>query len=45
VHDYFGIDLAEVWSTVERDLPRLRARLEAVVASVHEPPSKYGSSR
>jgi uncharacterized protein with HEPN domain len=23
VHDYFGIDLAEVWSTVERDLPEL----------------------
>ena len=40
VHDYFGIDLAEVWSTVERDLPPLRARLEAVVASVHGPPSK-----
>jgi uncharacterized protein with HEPN domain len=28
VHDYFGIDLDEVWTTVERDLPPLRARLE-----------------
>jgi uncharacterized protein with HEPN domain len=28
VHDYFGIDLDEVWTTVERDLPRLRAQLE-----------------
>jgi uncharacterized protein with HEPN domain len=27
VHDYFGIDLAEVWSTVERDLPALRPRV------------------
>lgn len=24
VHDYFGIDLAEVWTAVERDLPLLK---------------------
>ena len=24
VHDYFGIDLDEVWAVVERDLPVLR---------------------
>jgi uncharacterized protein with HEPN domain len=34
VHDYFGIDLAEVWSTVERDLPVLRGQLAAVQAIV-----------
>jgi uncharacterized protein with HEPN domain len=34
VHDYFGIDLGEVWSTVERDLPVLRSGLGAVIASL-----------
>lgn len=24
VHDYFGIDLDEVWRTVERDVPTLK---------------------
>jgi uncharacterized protein with HEPN domain len=38
-HDYFGIDLAEVWSTVERDLPPLRAQLAAAVAHIPEAPS------
>jgi uncharacterized protein with HEPN domain len=33
VHDYFRIDLAEVWSTIERDLPTLREQLMAVVAT------------
>ena len=28
VHDYFGIDLDEVWSVVERDLPMLRRQVE-----------------
>ena len=36
VHDYFGIDLAEVWSTVDRDLPVLRAQLEAVATELGE---------
>ncbi len=31
VHDYFGIDLGEVWSTVERDLPALRVQLSAAL--------------
>ncbi len=34
VHDYFGIDLGEVWSTVERDLPALRAQLQVVFDSL-----------
>ncbi len=38
VHDYFGIDLDEVWSTVETDLPPLRAQLLAVTTSLGEPP-------
>ena len=33
VHDYFGIDLDEVWSVVERDLPALGDRIEAILES------------
>lgn len=36
-HDYFGIDIERVWVTVERDLPVLRARLEAVLRKLPEP--------
>jgi uncharacterized protein with HEPN domain len=32
VHDYFGIDLKEVWSVVERDLPALRREVERILA-------------
>ena len=38
VHDYFGIDLAEVWSTVERDLAVLRDQLAAALAGLDESP-------
>ncbi|MFO7651363.1 MAG: DUF86 domain-containing protein [bacterium] len=31
VHEYFGIDVEEVWTTVEHDLPRLKQRLVAVL--------------
>lgn len=31
VHDYFGIDLAEVWSVVERDLPTLKKQVSALM--------------
>jgi len=31
VHDYFGIDLDEVWSVVERDLPILKGQIEAIL--------------
>ena len=27
VHDYFGIDLAEVWTAAERDLPVLKKQM------------------
>lgn len=27
VHDYFGLNLDEVWSVTERDLPDLRRRI------------------
>ena len=34
VHDYFGIELGIVWGVVERDLPPLRAAVEAMLSSV-----------
>lgn len=30
-HDYFGIDVEQVWATVERDLPPLREQIEAIL--------------
>jgi uncharacterized protein with HEPN domain len=29
IHDYFGIDLDQVWQVVERDLPVLRSQVES----------------
>lgn len=31
VHQYFGIDHAEVWAAVERDLPRLREDVKKIL--------------
>ena len=31
VHEYFGIDRDEVWSTVEFDLPTLKRQIEAML--------------
>ena len=31
VHEYFGIDRDEVWSTVEFDLPVLKRQIEAML--------------
>lgn len=31
VHDYFGIDLEEVWAVVERDLPVLRRYVQGLL--------------
>ena len=30
-HDYFGIDIERVWTTVEIDLPALKAKIAAIV--------------
>lgn len=34
VHDYFGIDLEEVWTVVERDLPVLRRDVQMLLESM-----------
>ena len=31
VHDYFGTDVAVVWSVVERDLPDPKRKIEAIL--------------
>lgn len=31
VHDYFGIDLDEVWTAAERDLPPLKTSIQAIL--------------
>ena len=33
VHDYFRIDLDEVWLTVENDIPVLKAAVEGMLKS------------
>jgi uncharacterized protein with HEPN domain len=34
VHEYFGVDLEEVWSTPVNDLPLLRPEVEAMLAEL-----------
>jgi len=38
IHDYFGINLDEVWDTVELDLPRLREQVEALLEELRGAP-------
>ncbi len=33
VHDYFGLNLEEVWAAVERDVPTLRRQILAILES------------
>jgi uncharacterized protein with HEPN domain len=38
VHDYFGVDLEEIWSAVEHDLPDLKPKIEAILQELGEKP-------
>jgi len=31
VHDYFGVDVEEIWAAVERDLPDLKRKLTSIL--------------
>lgn len=31
VHNYFGIDIEEIWATITTDIPDLKARIEAIL--------------
>jgi uncharacterized protein with HEPN domain len=35
VHDYFGTDLEEVWTTVERDLPTLKRAVKSLLEELN----------
>jgi uncharacterized protein with HEPN domain len=37
VHDYFGLNLEEVWVTVERDLPTLRQQVRQILEAERGP--------
>jgi uncharacterized protein with HEPN domain len=34
VHEYFGVDVEEIWTTVEYDVPGLKPRFAAILASL-----------
>ena len=36
VHQYFGIDLEQVWDTVMTDLPRLKRDIASILAQLQE---------
>ncbi len=35
-HEYFGLNLHQVWMVVERELPELQRHIEGIVASLRE---------
>jgi uncharacterized protein with HEPN domain len=36
VHEYFGMDLGEVWGTVERDIPILKRQIQSLLGRMVE---------
>ena len=38
VHDYFGVDLEEVWSTAMRDIPDFKRKIEAILQELNLTP-------
>jgi uncharacterized protein with HEPN domain len=36
VHEYFGVDLQEVWKTAERDLPALKHQIKELVKRLED---------
>lgn len=34
IHDYFGVDIDAVWSTVKEDIPMLKAEVERILDDV-----------
>ena len=34
VHDYLGLDVERIWDVITRDLPSLRAALQAILAGL-----------
>lgn len=36
VHEYFRVDIDEVWATIERDLPRLDRQIQQIVQELDD---------
>ncbi|MBI2645062.1 DUF86 domain-containing protein [Candidatus Uhrbacteria bacterium] len=36
IHEYFGVDLGIVWNTAQRDIPRLRKKLEVIIKELQK---------
>lgn len=36
IHDYFGVDIGQVWLTATEDLPALRGEVEKMLAELGE---------
>jgi uncharacterized protein with HEPN domain len=34
VHEYFGVDLNEIWKAVEQDLPVLKLQIQSLLGQV-----------
>jgi uncharacterized protein with HEPN domain len=35
-HEYFALDLAEIWAMVERDLPAIKHKIEVILKGAGE---------
>jgi len=38
VHDYFGVSFGEVWAVIERDLPDLKRKIQAILQKLKDQP-------
>jgi uncharacterized protein with HEPN domain len=36
IHDYFGVDIGQVWLTATEDLPSLKVEVERILAELEE---------
>jgi len=34
VHEYFGVDVEEIWTTVQHDLPKLKRKLAVILSEL-----------
>jgi uncharacterized protein with HEPN domain len=45
IHDYFGVDIGQVWLTATEDLPLLKVELEKILAALEEQTGNTASTR
>lgn len=34
IHEYFGVDIEEIWNTVQTDLPELKQRISEIISDI-----------